>query len=133
MTDGQSASLSSNKTSIWGLRPDFYYCRTVAGLLMWDGTGVYNCCWFGQRSRSRVRVPWDSRPHLTVSDSRLPFSSPPTTRGATLEVLTPPPHKIPLLVKVRVTLRVAFSSARTTQHRKHSPAIVVEACYHVVA
>jgi hypothetical protein len=34
-TDGQSASLSWNKAPIWALRPDFYYCRTVAGLLMW--------------------------------------------------------------------------------------------------
>jgi hypothetical protein len=35
-----------------------------------------------QRSHSRVRVPWDSRPYFTVSDSRLPFSSPPMTRRA---------------------------------------------------
>jgi hypothetical protein len=28
MTDGQSAP-------IWGLRPEFYYCQTIAGLLMW--------------------------------------------------------------------------------------------------
>jgi hypothetical protein len=35
MTDGQSASLSWNKAPIWGLRPDFYYRRTFAGLLMW--------------------------------------------------------------------------------------------------
>jgi hypothetical protein len=34
-TDGQSASLSWNKAPIWVLRPDFYYCQTVAGLLMW--------------------------------------------------------------------------------------------------
>jgi hypothetical protein len=34
-TDLQSASLSWNKTPIWGLRPDLYYCLTVAGLLMW--------------------------------------------------------------------------------------------------
>jgi hypothetical protein len=33
-TDGQSASLSWNKATICGLRSDFYYCRTVAGLLM---------------------------------------------------------------------------------------------------
>jgi hypothetical protein len=33
-TDGQSASLSWNKAPIWGLRPDLYYCQTVAGLLM---------------------------------------------------------------------------------------------------
>jgi hypothetical protein len=31
----QSASLSWNKAPIWGLRPDLYYCQTVAGLLMW--------------------------------------------------------------------------------------------------
>jgi hypothetical protein len=34
-TDGQSASLSWNKAPIWSLRPDFYYCQTIAGLLMW--------------------------------------------------------------------------------------------------
>jgi hypothetical protein len=34
-TDGQPTSLSWNKTPIWGLRPDFYYCQTVADLLMW--------------------------------------------------------------------------------------------------
>jgi hypothetical protein len=33
-TNGQSASLSWNKASIWGLPPDFYYCQKVAGLLM---------------------------------------------------------------------------------------------------
>jgi hypothetical protein len=33
-TDGQPDSLSWNKTPIWGLRSDLYYCQTVAGLLM---------------------------------------------------------------------------------------------------
>jgi hypothetical protein len=32
-TDSQSASLSWNKAPIWGLRPDFYYCQTIACLL----------------------------------------------------------------------------------------------------
>jgi hypothetical protein len=32
--DGQSASVSWNKASIWGLRTDLYYCQTIAGLLM---------------------------------------------------------------------------------------------------
>jgi hypothetical protein len=51
-TDGQLTSLSWNKAPIWGLRPDLYYCQTVAGLLMWgrslwreDGSVCYNCCW----------------------------------------------------------------------------------------
>jgi hypothetical protein len=39
-----------------------------------------------QRSLSRVQVPWDLRPYFTVSDLRLPFSSPPTTRRVTVEV-----------------------------------------------
>jgi hypothetical protein len=39
-----------------------------------------------QRSHSRVRVQWDSRPYFTVSNSRLPFSSPSTTRRATVEI-----------------------------------------------
>jgi hypothetical protein len=34
-TDGQPASLSWNKAPFWGLRPDLYYCLTVAGLLIW--------------------------------------------------------------------------------------------------
>jgi hypothetical protein len=37
-----------------------------------------------QRSHSRIRVPWDSRSYFTLSDSRLPFLSPPTTRRATV-------------------------------------------------
>jgi hypothetical protein len=34
-TDGQSASLSWCQTPNWGPRAEFYYCQTVAGLLMW--------------------------------------------------------------------------------------------------
>jgi hypothetical protein len=95
-TDGQSASLSWNKAPIWGLRPDLYYCQTVAGLLMWgalsdERTGLSFTIAAGYRKHghSRVRVPWDSWPYFTASDSRLPFSSPPTTRRATVEVFDP--------------------------------------------
>jgi hypothetical protein len=42
-----------------------------------------------KRIHSRVRVPWGSRPYFTVSDLRLPFLSPPTTRRATVEVFDP--------------------------------------------
>jgi hypothetical protein len=42
-----------------------------------------------QRSNSRVRVPWDSRPYFTVSDSTLLFLLLPTTRRAIVEVLDP--------------------------------------------
>jgi hypothetical protein len=41
----QSASLSWCQAPIWGLRPYFHCCHTVAGLLMWsalsdEGTGL---------------------------------------------------------------------------------------------
>jgi hypothetical protein len=80
MTDGQSASIALNKAPIWGLWPDFYYCQTVAGLLMWaavsdDRTALSFTTAAGprQRSLSLVRVPWDSRICFTVPNLRLPF------------------------------------------------------------
>jgi hypothetical protein len=42
-----------------------------------------------QRSHSRVKVAWDSRPYFTTSDSRLPFLSPPMTRRATVDIFDP--------------------------------------------
>jgi hypothetical protein len=92
----ESASLSWNKAPIWGLLPDNYYCQTVAGLLVWgvlsdERTGLPFAVAAGlhQRSHSRVRIPWDSRPYFTVSDVRRLFSSPPRTRRATVEVFDP--------------------------------------------
>jgi hypothetical protein len=62
--DGQSASLSWNKAPIWDLRPDFCYCQTVAGLLMWDAlsderTGLSFIFPIGPRQRSHFRVQRD--------------------------------------------------------------------------
>jgi hypothetical protein len=103
-TDGQSACLSWNKSPIWGLRPDFITVRQLRGLLTWGANegfvdvgrsltrGRVSFTFAAsprQRSHSRVRVSWDLRPHFTLSDSRLPFSSPPTTRKATVEVFDP--------------------------------------------
>jgi hypothetical protein len=83
---GQSASLSWNKAPVWALRPDFIN-QTVAGWLRWGAlsdkrTGLSFTVDSGPRQRShfRVRVSWDSWPYFTVSDSRLPISSPLTTR-----------------------------------------------------
>jgi hypothetical protein len=88
-TDGQSASLSWNKAPFWSLRPDLY-CLTVAGLLIWgalsdERTGLSFAIATGPRQRSHFLV----RPYFTVSDSRLPFSSPPLTRRVTVEVFDP--------------------------------------------
>jgi hypothetical protein len=94
--NGQPASLSWNKAPIWGLRPELYYCLTVAGLLVWgalsdERTGLSFVYAAGPHPRNHfwVRVPWDSWPYFTVSVSRLPFSSPPTARRATMEVFDP--------------------------------------------
>jgi hypothetical protein len=78
MTEGQSASLSWCQAPM-GLRPYFYYCQTVAGLLMWGtlsdermGLPFTIAAGLRQRSHSSVWVPQDSWPYFTVSDSRLP-------------------------------------------------------------
>jgi hypothetical protein len=60
-TDGQSASLSWNKSPIWGLRPDFITVRQLriyVGRCLWqdDGSVVYNCCWSSPaQSLSQIR------------------------------------------------------------------------------
>jgi hypothetical protein len=98
-TDGQSASLSWNKAPIWGLRPDFYYCQTVAGLLMWDAlsherTGLSITIAAGprQRSHSRVRVPWDSQYILLPQIRDFPFRRHLRLAGIRWRYSTPPPH-----------------------------------------
>jgi hypothetical protein len=56
-TDSQSASLSWNKASIWGLIPDHYYCQTVSG------------CWCGALSLKRGWVCLLPESQITISSS----------------------------------------------------------------
>jgi hypothetical protein len=58
-----------------------------------------------QRSSSRVRVPWDSLSYFTVSDLRLPFSSPPTISRVTVEVFDPASTRVPNWVKFSQTIQ----------------------------
>jgi hypothetical protein len=58
------------------------YGLIFVGRLLWREDAAGPC----QRSLPRVWVPWDSRPYFTVSDLRLSFLSPPTTRRVTVEV-----------------------------------------------
>jgi hypothetical protein len=109
-TDGQPASLSWNKAPIRGLRPDLYYCLTVAGLLIW-----------GAFSDERTGLPFAIATGLasavifgSVSDSRLPFSSPHTTRRVTVEVFDPASTRVTALqvkAKVKVILRLTVSQS----------------------
>jgi hypothetical protein len=78
-TDDQSVSLGVEPHL--GLMTRYFllfhsYGLTFVGHPLWreDGSVFCICCF------SRVRVPWDSRPYFTVSDLRLPISSPLTTR-----------------------------------------------------
>jgi hypothetical protein len=89
-TDGQSASLSCNKAPILVLRPD--NCGPVdVGCPLWqeDGSVVYNCSWPLPVQTFSGPTPMGLVTIFTVSDSRLPFSSPPTTRRVTVEVFDP--------------------------------------------
>jgi hypothetical protein len=95
---GQSASLPLNKAHFCGLRPDFYYCQTVTGLLMLDALSDERTCLIAagprQRSHSRVRVPWYSWSYFTVSDYRLLFCRLLWIAGLRWRYSTPPPHGI---------------------------------------
>jgi hypothetical protein len=95
-TDIQPASQSWNKAPIWGVPPSFFTVRQLrvcwcGGVLSDERKRLSFTIAAGprQRSHSRVRVPWNSRPYFTVSDSRLRFLSPPTTHRATVEVFDP--------------------------------------------
>jgi hypothetical protein len=91
--------------------PDIYYFLTVAvlicgGALSDERKGLSFVYAAGprQRSLSRVRVPWLSRPYITVSVLRLPFSSPPTTGRVTVEVFDPASTRVTLSTISRVAL-----------------------------
>jgi hypothetical protein len=100
---------------IWGSSPDIYYFLAVTVLFLWGalsdkrmGLSFVYAAGPLQRSLSWVRVPWHSWPYFTVSDLRLSFSSPRTTRRVTVEVFDPAStHKGPLAV--------ASAPARTEQ------------------
>jgi hypothetical protein len=134
--DGQSVSLSRNKAPVWGLRPDLYYLQTVADLLMWrmwsalsdERTGLSFTIAPGPRQRShfRVRVPCDSWPYFTVSESRLPFPSPPTTRRVTVEVFD-------LLLPSRINYVTTFYTSVRTEYRTLPSIVHVIPCLSVAA
>jgi hypothetical protein len=79
-TDGQSASLSWCQAPVWGLTTRFLFLSDsclfvdVGRSLSDERTGLpfTNAAGPRQRSHSWARVPRDSWPYFTVSDSRLP-------------------------------------------------------------
>jgi hypothetical protein len=65
-TDGQSASLSWYQAPIWGLWPDFCYCQTIEGFLIWGALS------HERTSLSFTMCNVQYTIHFTVSDLRLP-------------------------------------------------------------
>jgi hypothetical protein len=106
-TDGQSASLSWNKTPVWGLRPHFYYCQTIAGLLMWgavsdERTGLSFTVAPGPRQRSL----FESKSHGTRDHILLPqighfhFRRLLRLTGLRWRYSTPPPRRSCILLTI---------------------------------
>jgi hypothetical protein len=94
-TDGQSVSKSWCRAPS-GAHDQIFISLTVTVLFLWGALSDLRTCLsfvyaagLCKRSVSRVRVPSCSRPYFTVSDLRLLFSSPPTTRRVTVEIFDP--------------------------------------------
>jgi hypothetical protein len=111
--DRQSASLSWNKASIWGLRTDFYYCQTIAGLLMWgtlsdDRMGL----WFTIAAGPRQRVPVGLATIFSVSDLRLPFRRLLRLAGLRWRYSTLPPHGRTILASTVLVIAPLHGATR---------------------
>jgi hypothetical protein len=64
-----------------------------------------------QRSHSRIRVPWDSWPYFTVSDSRLPQPGRPSPRGQGSPVI---PQALGSLFLINHSLHCSLHSLSVT-------------------
>jgi hypothetical protein len=117
MTNGQSASLSWNKATIWGLRPGFYYFQTVACLLMWDTLSDERTICRLQLLLASPAQSFSGRSPVGLATIfyclrfETSFSSPPTTRWPTLKVFDPASTRESLHFKVKVMLGPMVQSA----------------------
>jgi hypothetical protein len=73
---------------------------------LWRKDGSVFCirCWSSPGSLSRVLLPWDSWQYFTVSNLRLPFSSPLTTRRVKVEVFDPASTRVSGLPSLSLSL-----------------------------
>jgi hypothetical protein len=121
-TDGRSASLSWNKASIWGLRPDFYYCQTVADLLIWgafpdERTGLSFTTAAEPRQRSHSR---GTRDHILLSQIR----DSPNLKGQVPVFISPRNRVAQLYPQALGSIFVASYDLRFTVsviNRRHGP------------
>jgi hypothetical protein len=103
---------------------DSYGLVSVQRPLLWEGGSVFCiCCWALPVQSFSCQVPWDSWPYFTVSNLRLPFSSPPTTCRVTMKVFNP--------ASTRVWSNPSYSLSLyrlRMDHTENMASIVDEAC-----
>jgi hypothetical protein len=93
-TDCQSASLSWNKTHIWGLQAEFLLSDSCdfadVGRSLWreDESVVYNCRWRSPAQSFSGTSPVGLAVIFYCLRFETSFSSPPTTRRVTVEVFS---------------------------------------------
>jgi hypothetical protein len=76
---------------------DSYVLDSIGRPLWREDESVFCMCrWPFPAQSFLVLVPWDLRPYFTVSDLRLPFSSPPTSRRVKVEVFDPASARVHL-------------------------------------
>jgi hypothetical protein len=94
--------------------PDSHVLDSVGRPLWQEGGSVFCMCRWPLPAQSfSVLIPWDLRPHFTVSDLRLPFSSPPTIRRVTVEVFDPASTRVsPVLAHASCLILVKLRGAR---------------------
>jgi hypothetical protein len=147
VTDGRSISKSWCRTPS-GAHDQIFISFTVTVLFLWgalsdERTGLSFVYAAGprQRSLSRVRVPWNSRPYFTVSVLRLPFSSPPTTRRVTVEVFDPASTRVWTRIEISLAwcslgadhIENTASNCASIVMRGRLPSNVSSTCWVVVA
>jgi hypothetical protein len=111
LTVSQSVSKSSCRAPSGAHDQIFITLLTVTVLFLWGAlsderrglsfvyaAGPYQC------SLSRVRVPWALWPYFIVSDLRLSFLSPSTTRRVTVEVFDPTSTRVTAFFIPRISL-----------------------------
>jgi hypothetical protein len=108
------------------------YVLDSVGRPLWREDGSVFCMyrWPLPTQSFSVLVPLDLRPHFTVSDLRLPFSSPPTTRRVTVEVFDPASTRVspPVSDWFKRPYPLYIPSARTTQKTQLSIVSCIRLC-----
>jgi hypothetical protein len=120
--DGQSTSLSWNKAPMWGLRPDFYYCQTVACMLIWGRSLTRGRVWrlrFLMAVASAVILGSQSlgtRDNVLLSQIRdFPYLRLLRLAGLRWKYSTPPPHGISILHNWTILFNYFARTGQKTQ------------------